>query len=375
MQIAASNKIFDNNLDEQAKAGIDIIGVGHHTMYDPMLDWTLRFGLLAPRFKPLVGTMSRLDFFFSMARGVGDVTALDMTKWYDTNYHNLVPEIDPSTTPKKDWADYIEMIKKAVAKVGGDKVGAEIIGPITVVDKASLKGVTLDQVVDKLLPLYVDLLKELKALGVAEVQINEPALMLDKAKDLRSTYERVFTQLATVGVPINLVTFYDDIGEAYPWAVKLPGVTAVSLDFTRGDTMSLLKKHGFPQGRRLGAGVVDGRSVWKDVSLASKMLKEIKDTVGPNVEVSVQPSSSLQHVPYDVENETKVDPALKARLSFARQKLQDVKAVATAAPGTAKGGVEFAVRDADVKEPPADMINRSMPFAERRKLQVGWEIG
>jgi len=184
------------------------------------------------------------------------------------------------------------------------------------------------------------------------------------------------TSNVAVGVPINLVTYYDDIGEAYSWAVQLP-VAAVSLDFLgvpgsahKNATAALIEEHGFPKGKRLGAGVVDGRSVWADggsaaTFVAALLAKGIDD-------ISVQSSVSLQHLPYDVELEKNLPEHLQGKLAFAAQKVKDIVSAAKEGP-TAKA-VALTEALAPVANPVADIEKskfvRELPFDERRESQI-----
>ena len=182
--------------------------------------------------------------------------------------------------------------------------------------------------------------------------------------------------IPAVGIPINLVTYYDDIGEAYSWAVQLP-VAAISLDFLgvpgsahKNATAALIEEHGFPKGKRLGAGVVDGRSVWADggsaaTFVAALLAKGIDD-------ISVQSSVSLQHLPYDVELEKNLPESLQGKLAFAAQKVKDIVSAAKEGP-TAKA-VPLAEALAPVANPVADIEKskfvRELPFDERRDSQI-----
>lgn len=176
-------------------------------------------------------------------------------------------------------------------------------------------------------------------MGVPEVQLHEPSLTTDAGAAAQSVYESAYAALAAVGCPIDLVTYYDDLGEAaYPWAVNLP-VAAISLDFcgVPGDaagnsTLALIRKHGFPANKRLGAGLIDGRSPYADdLPACAAVLAELRGPLGIT-NISVQPSTTLQHLPYDTAAEAgHLDPALPAKLSFAVQK---VRALVTLASGS-----------------------------------------
>jgi hypothetical protein len=200
----------------------------------------------------------------------------------------------------------------------------------------------------RLLPTYGQLLRQLQALGVPEVQLHEPSLATDAGAAARDVYEAAYASLAAVGCPIDLVTYYDDLGAAYPWAVNLP-VAAVSLDFcgVPGDavgnaSLALVRRHGFPAGKRLGAGLIDARSPYADdLPAAAAVLAELR---GLGVaHISVQPSTTLQHLPYDSASEAgHLDATLLGRLSFAVQKLASLAALASGSVAAAPADVAAA---------------------------------
>ncbi|MEM8831550.1 MAG: 5-methyltetrahydropteroyltriglutamate--homocysteine S-methyltransferase [Cyanobacteria bacterium P01_G01_bin.19] len=309
----------------QLAAGIDRIGIGDATLYDWVLDWTIRLGLIPQRFQGLTG----LERYFAMARGKEGTPALEMTKWFDTNYHYLVPEIDSGIIPKADFADFIETVKRGQA-ILGNKAVPIILNPVTLLRLSRLSGVESGQFIDLLLPLYRSLLTELKTLGIKEVQLHEPALVLGDAPSLKEQIKTVYKELAKVGLDINLITYFDDLGETYSWVMELP-VTAISLDFTRGSNLDLIKQHGFPQDKRLGVGIVDARNIWQiRTDKVLPLLSEIQ-TVTSNL--SLQPSASLQFVPYDATREQQLPEPLRNVLSFAEQKLQEVRFLARTISG------------------------------------------
>lgn len=187
----------------------------------------------------------------------------------------------------------------------------------------------------RLLPAYAQLLRQLQQMGVPEVQIHEPSLATDAGAASQAVYESTYKALAAVGCPIDLVTYYDDLGAAYPWAVNLP-VAAISLDFcgVPGDaagngTLALIRRHGFPANKRLGTGLIDARSPYADdLPACAAVLKELQALGVTNI--SIQPSTTLQHLPYDTASEAgHLDPSLLARLSFAVQKLQALSSLAS----------------------------------------------
>ena len=323
-----------------------------------VLDWTYYLGLAPPRFASLTG----LAKYFAMARGTEGAGALDMSKFFDTNYHYMVPELDAATlaAAKPDFAWYMDRVARGQAAIGKEAAVPILIGPNTLVGLAKpVEGATLDKAaaVASLVPHYVAVLKQLKALGVPEVQVHEPILTHEAAGALRADFEATYEALAAVGVPINLVTYYDDIGDAYTWAVQLP-VAAVSLDFLgvpgsahKNATAALIEAHGFPAGKRLGAGVVDGRSVWADGGAATTFVAAL---LAKGIDsVSVQSSVSLQHLPYDVALEKNLPAHLDGKLAFAAQKVADIVAAAKAAPGAK--AVPLADALAPVANPVADI--------------------
>ncbi|MGV2828657.1 5-methyltetrahydropteroyltriglutamate--homocysteine S-methyltransferase [Myxosarcina sp. GI1(2024)] len=309
----------------QLAAGIDRIGIGDATLYDRVLDWSIRLGLIPQRFQDFTG----LERYFAMARGKEGTPALEMTKWFDTNYHYLVPEIDNNITPEADFADFIEIVTRGHS-ILGKKAVPIILSPVTLLRLSRLEGVELGDFLNLLVPLYHSLLTELKALGIEEVQLHEPALVLGNAPSLKEQVQTVYNELATVRIDINLVTYFDDLGQTYPWVIELP-VAAISLDFTRGSNLDLIKQHGFPQDKSLGVGIVDGRNIWQiRTDKVFPLLSEIQ-TVTSNI--SLQPSASLQFVPYDATRERQLPEPLRNVLSFAEQKLQEVRFLARTLSG------------------------------------------
>lgn len=299
----------------QLKAGVDRIAVGDQTLYDHVLDWSVRLGLIPARFRQFTG----IDQYFAMARGKDGIPALEMTKWFDTNYHYLVPEIESDLAPAANFDDFLATVKRAQL-ILRDRATPVILSPVTLLT-LSRRSNDLYSDLDRLLPLYLDLLGQLKSLGITEVQFHEPALVTSHAGDLETAIKHTYHQLATAGLPIQLVTYFDDLGDAYSWVMQLP-VAGVSLDFTRGNNLSLVKAHGIPHDKVLGAGVVDGRSVWAvEPKGLLELLQELQ-AITPNLRV--QPSASLQFVPHDATCETQLPQPLRDVLSFAEQKLTEV---------------------------------------------------
>ena len=358
--------ILVDSVTTQADAGVSSVAVGDHTLYDHVLDLTMALGCVPDRF---ASTAPGLDTYFAMARGVDQAPALDMSKFFGTNYHYLVPELDARTAPAPDFDRYLHQIDLAVEKIGLDRVAPNILGPVSYVHIATLTDIKPADILAKLLPVYVVLLQALKSRGFSEIQLHEPALVLGEANSLKPLYESALQTLQSVGVKFNLVTFFDDLdADVFQWASKLPGLAAISLDFTRGDNLAMLKSTPFPSNLRLGAGVLDGRSVWTDAESGPALLSSIKSVVGDAVQISVQPSCSLQYVPIDRDAEKNLPESVRPRLSFAVQKLDTLVAIA-AGKKSAPDSMDAVVKDAVANALDESLFHRSVGFEERRPQQ------
>jgi 5-methyltetrahydropteroyltriglutamate--homocysteine methyltransferase len=364
-------EVAEASWQTQLEAGVDRIGVGSATLYDQILDWAVRFGLVAERFRALEG----LDRYFAMARGVPSIPALAMTKWFNTNYHYLVPEVDAGVAPAPAWDDFLDLVARA-RDVLGDRAVPIVIGPVTLLSLARLEP-AFDTLLDQLLLCYEHLLRDLAALGVAEVQLHEPVLVQHDAGALQGYVERAYAALATSGLTLNLVTYFDDLGDAYPWITNLP-VDVITLDFTRGDNLALIQRHGWPEGKVLAAGVVDGRSVWRIRSGEMRDLLAALGAVIPPDRLRFSASSSLQFVPYEAAREDALPDALRGVLAFAEEKLVELSRIAggdyedTDAAWTAF--YAFAPGDAVVQAQVASLteadFTRALPYEARREHQV-----
>ncbi len=364
-------QIAEEGWQAQKDAGIDYIGVGDATLYDHVLDWAGRFDLVPARFRDLIG----LDRTFAMARGVEGVPALEMTKWFDTNYHYLVPEIEAGLEPAAAFDNYLEEIQRAQALLG-DRAVPIILGPVTLLRLSRLEE-PLEIVLPRLLPATIELLDALRTLGVPEVQLHEPALVLDDAPAHQAAYEIAVAALAETGVPLNLVTYFDDLGETYEWALNLP-VDVLTLDFTRGETLAQVRNNPWPEDKVLAAGVIDGRNVWRmrgEKTLA--LLQQLAD----RAELRISASSSLQFVPYSAARETELPAPLRDVLAFAEEKLDELTTLSTAFAeekaldtGAWAPFKDFAPDDPALHKHVAALepkdFTRDAPYVERRNAQI-----
>ncbi|MEK3884511.1 5-methyltetrahydropteroyltriglutamate--homocysteine S-methyltransferase [Paenibacillus sp. PL2-23] len=312
------------NLRKLQSKGIDVIPVGDFSYYDQVLDTATMFGLVPQRF-PYSGGPVPLSLYYGIARGTKDATASEMTKWFNTNYHYIVPELgdrQPELTENKPLQAYREA--KQELGIEGRPV---LLGPVTFVKLS--KGYRADQFGDwlnRLLPLYKQILVELEAEGVAWVQMDEPSLVTGLNEAELAALQVLYTQLAAAapGLSIMLQTYFES-AEHYSEIVKLP-VRGIGLDFVHGRTGNLkaLAQFGFPKDKVLGAGVVDGRGIWKASLLDQLALLKALSSYVSGDRLLVQSSCSLLHVPVTVSVEDKLLPELKGALAFADEKLDEL---------------------------------------------------
>lgn len=312
-------------LKKQKDIGVDLIPVGDFSLYDHVLDTAVLFGLIPDRFNTADGQIP-LETYFSIARGSKDAEASEMTKWFNTNYHYIVPEISNRTEPHITSNRLLALFNEAKNELG---ITAKpvIVGPVTLLKLS--KGYDRDHfrtILDALVPLYVQVLKELKDAGAEWVQVDEPILVKTLSAEELAVFGDVYRSIkdGVPGLNILLQTYFEAVDD-YQEIIKLP-VDGIGLDFIygRAENLNAIKTFGFPQDKVLAAGIIDGRNVWKtDLSATLSELRTLLAAVGGKDRLWVTPSSSLLHVPVTVENEKKLDPVLKNGLSFADQKLKE----------------------------------------------------
>lgn len=383
-----------NHLRKQQESGIDLIAVNDFSYYDHILDTATMFGIVPKRF-PYEGGIVPLSVYYGIARGTKDATASEMTKWFNTNYHYIVPELDgavPVLTENRPLAAYREAKEKL--GIEGKPV---IVGPLTFLKLSKgYQALETDAWLDKLLPLYVQILRELAHEGVQWVQIDEPILVtkLSEAdlERLNTIYE-TFAASAP-GLNIMLQTYFESV-ENYQDIIQLP-VSGIGLDLVHGykGNLQAIQQSGFPANKVLGAGIIDGRGIWK-ASLREKLsqLEELTKYVAAE-RLIVQSSCSLLHVPVTVSKETKLQPELKDALAFADEKLIELdlltKAISTGAARIANElehndlalqalkqseernrlDVQRAVAEVSAQNPA-----RSLPFEQRHVAQQNkWKL-
>ena len=305
-------------LKKQADAGLDFIPVGDFSLYDHILDLSVQFGVIPKRFAK---EEINLDLYFSIARGNKDNVASSMKKWFNTNYHYIVPEwsgVKPQLTNTRLLDLYLE-----AKEVVGDKAKPVITGPITYVALSSEVG-DFTVAVKKLLPLYKQVFVELVEAGATYIQVDEPIFVTDEGADLLEAAKDVYAYFAKEVPEAKLIfqTYFEALIDA-KYLSEL-SVAAFGLDFVQGFNENLEAiEAGYFANKEVFAGVVDGRNIWAtDFVKTSALLEKIQANVKTLV---VQPSCSLLHVPVTTKNETELEPVLKNGLAFADEKLQELK--------------------------------------------------
>ena len=329
---ATAKDLRAGNWKLQRDAGIDLIPSNDFSLYDQVLDTIAMVGAVPDRYDWDGSSDVDQDTYFAMARGrqTGgvDVTAMEMTKWFDTNYHYIVPEL--TRDMKFRFASRKALDQYAEAKEQGIQTKPVLVGPLTFL----LLGKTEEEfdrleLLDSLVEVYAEVLSELGKLGAEWVQLDEPVLVMDRTPEELAALERAYKKLAAVdGAPkIIVATYFDHVGEAYPVLTRLP-VAGISLDFVYGPhNRELVQQHGWPADKTLFAGVVNGRNVWiNNLSASLDLLEDLHGLAGGNLVVST--SCSLQHSPVDKRNEPRLDDEVLSWMSFAVQKLDEVAALA-----------------------------------------------
>jgi 5-methyltetrahydropteroyltriglutamate--homocysteine methyltransferase len=314
----------------QRAAGIDLIPTNDFSLYDHMLDAIALVGAVPERYR-WDGETVDLGTYFAMARGVQhanlDAPALEMTKWFDTNYHYLVPEWHAgqrfrlaSTKPFDEFTE---------ARALGIEAKPVLVGPFSLAllgkvhdDRADVLAETLPELV----AVYGEVLARLDAAGAPWIQLDEPCLVQDRTPEELVALREVYATLAGYKGTARLIvqTYFGHVGESYETLAALP-VDGIGLDLVCSrQNLTLLHRHGLPPDKTLVAGVIDGRNVWRaGLEAALRVLEDVTTFVPPE-RLLVAPSCSLLHVPYDAAREAGIDPEVRGWLAFAEQKLSEV---------------------------------------------------
>ena len=309
----------------QKNARIDFISSNDFSFYDTVLDTAVLLNIIPKRYKEL--DLSEIDTYFAMARGYqgehGDVKALAMKKWFNTNYHYIVPETEDDTKIKlsgdKLWNEYAE----------ADELGIEtkpmLTGAYTMLKLCRYTGNKSEKdYVGDIITAYKELLQTCGKKQIAWVQFDEPALVLDMDDSDKALFHQIYDELLAVDTDtkVLLQTYFGDIRDIYEEVINMP-FSGIGLDFIEGkQTCDLVSKYGFPKDKVLFAGVVNGKNIWKNHY--DKTLKVLSGLRERGIDTVISTSCSLLHVPYTLENEEKLSKEYTAYFSFAKEKLVEL---------------------------------------------------
>ncbi len=378
------------NWQLQKKAGIKYIPSNDFSLYDQILDHIALFGAVPPRFKFNQKNVD-LDLYFAMARGAQkdgiDVTAMEMTKWFDTNYHYIVPEFTANQQFKLSSDKIFTQYQEAIE--AGIETRPVIIGPISflLLGKATDNSNKLE-LIDNLLIAYKQLFAKLVEIGVKDLQIDEPYLVTDLSDEIKTLYKESYNKINSYASNINLhlATYFDDLDDNAKIAFDL-GTKSVHIDLVRAPdqinrVVDLLSKQ-----QSLSIGIIDGRNIWinnyqNSLDIINKVIAKIgKDRV------IIAPSCSLIHCPVDLANETMLDKDIKSWMAFATQKLDEIAILAKGAndinlvqneleinkKAISKRKISDKIHNLEVKIRVSDineaLINRKSSFIDRQKIQ------
>lgn len=309
----------------QKNARIDFISSNDFSFYDTVLDTAVLLNIIPKRYKEL--DLSEIDTYFAMARGYqgehGDVKALAMKKWFNTNYHYIVPETEDDTKIKlsgdKLWNEYAE------ADELGIKTKPMLTGAYTMLKLCRYTGNKSEKdYVGDIIAAYKELLQTCGKKQIAWVQFDEPSLVLDMDDSDKALFHQIYDELLAVDTDtkVLLQTYFGDIRDIYEEVIKMP-FAGIGLDFIEGkQTCDLVSKYGFPKDKILFAGVVNGKNIWKNHY--DKTLKVLSGLREKGIDTIISTSCSLLHVPYTLENEEKLSKEYTAYFSFAKEKLVEL---------------------------------------------------
>ncbi|XP_073148772.1 5-methyltetrahydropteroyltriglutamate--homocysteine methyltransferase isoform X1 [Henckelia pumila] len=323
---------------QMSDAGIKYIPSNTFSYYDQVLDTTAMLGAVPSRYN-WSGTEIGFSTYFSMARGNASVPAMEMTKWFDTNYHFIVPELGPDV--KFSYASHKAVNEYKEAKALGVNTVPVLVGPVTYLllskpAKGVEKTFPLLSLLDKILPVYKEVIAELKAAGASWIQFDEPTLVLDLDSHQLDAFTKAYAELASSlsGLNVLVETYFADVpAAAFKTLTSLAGVAGFGFDLVRGGKTLDLIKSEFPSGKILFAGVVDGRNIWaNDLDASLITLQSLEGIVGKD-KLVVSTSCSLLHTAVDLVNEPKLDQEIKSWLAFAAQKIVEVNALAKSLAG------------------------------------------
>lgn len=324
--LKTAQELRKTHWNTQKKAGIDYIPSNDFSFYDITLDTAALLGIIPKRYLDL--NLSELDTYLAMARGYqgnsGDVKALAMKKWFNTNYHYIVPEVEDDTviglTGNKLWKEYEE------AKALGIETKPVVTGAYTMLKLCRYTGEkTAQDYVDSIVDAYKALVNRCEENQIAWLQFDEPALVQDMTKEDIALFRRIYDAVLPCAKECKILcqTYFGDVRDVYTDLTQMP-FAGIGLDFIEGkETAALIEKYGFPQDKKLFAGLVNGKNIWKNHY--DKTLKVIRQLQEKGIDVVISTSCSLLHVPYTLKHEDKMPQEYRSYFAYAEEKLVELR--------------------------------------------------
>ena len=336
--LLTADELMERHWKLQIDAGIDMIPVNDFAFYDHVLDMTTLLGAVPSRYSPRADGDISLDTYFAMARGVQDGTrdirAMEMTKWFDTNYHYIVPEFSSDTTFRIANQRAFSVVAKA-RDIGVTNPRPVLIGPASYLLLGKVfDNTSLAELLERLLPVYERILREYNSLSVDWVQLDEPWLVLDLNDEQRALFRSAYDHLNKMsGRPKLLVATYFG-GIEHNMDIAAQCGDGIHIDLVRQESQLPAVARNLPAEKWLSLGVVDGRNIWRtELDHASDLLWHASDFRDGDEKLMVGPSCSLLHSPIDLELETRLDDKLKSWLAFGKQKLREIYSLTQAING------------------------------------------
>ncbi len=378
----------------QREHGIEHIPANDFSLYDQVLDTTAMLGAIPERFSWRGNTVD-LDTYFAMARGnsgaagEADIAPLEMTKWFDTNYHYLVPEFTSAQNFRLASQKPIEEFEEA--KQAGVLTRPVLIGPLTYLLLGKCLGEPFDRLslLDRVLPVYEQVLQAFSAAGAQWIQIDEPALVLDLEEEVRSAFQPAYERLSASAPELSILvaTYFGELAENLETACRLP-IAGLHVDLVHGAGQLEAVLSTLPGAMHLSLGLVDGRNIWRtDLDKALSLARQAELRIGPD-RMLIAPSCSLLHCPLDLDLEETLDGELRSWLAFATQKLDEIalltralnegeatvaQELAANREAMASRGKSRRVHQPEVRSRTAavtlEMLRRPLSYAERARLQ------
>ncbi len=346
--IATADELTSRHWKLQMEAGIDIIPCNDFAFYDLMLDTVVLLGAVPERYGIGADDEIDIDTHFAMARGrqdeTTDVTAMEMTKWFDTNYHYIVPELTRGMNFRLASQHPFSAVERA-RRTGVENPRPVLIGPATflLLGKVLDEGLTRAELLDAVVDVYIEVLGKFAAMGVEWVQIDEPALVLDLDEEGVELFRRAYERIAgtTQRPKVMIATYFGGLEDNLGLALGL-GAEGLHLDLVRAPRQldKVIARAG--ETLVLSLGVIDGRNIWRaDLDRTSAILRLAANGLGGSQRIEVAPSCSLLHCPIDLEYETSLAPEIREWLAFGVQKLEEVAALAKTLDGDAGFAQQF----------------------------------